>query len=276
MQPTGLVTLTTDFGQFDGYAAVLKGVILTINPQAQPLDFTHQIEPQNVAQAAYLLHTGYRYFPSGSVHLIVVDPGVGSDRKAIALATPEYAFVAPDNGVLTYVWDAAVARWGRDKLTLVELDNPRWWRPDISTTFHGRDIFAPVAAHLAAGVNITELGRPLDELVRLPLKQPAQRPDGRWEGHIVHVDRFGNCITSFTREFLNDVGSDESIEVHILDQRINNICRTYGDSEWGMVMALIGSSGRLELAVRNGNAAQLLGVGVGDSLRISTRQKSGR
>lgn len=269
MQPNGLITLTTDFGQMDAYVAMLKGVILTINPAARPLDYTHDIEAQKVAQAAYLLQTGYRYFPAGTIHMVVVDPGVGSNRKALALRSPYAAFVAPDNGVLTYVWHELVAEHGRAALEIVELAEPRWWLSSVSTTFHGRDIFAPVAAHLAAGVALDQFGPALPEPVLLPLAMPVQRPDATWEGRIIHVDHFGNCITNFSRAFI-DTHSHNSVPViTILDQRIDRICRTYGDSEWGTVMGLIGSNERLELAVRNGNAARMLGVGVGDLLKIS-------
>ncbi len=269
MQPNGLITLTTDFGQMDAYVAVLKGVILTINPAARPLDFIHDVEAQKVAQAAYLLHTGYRYFPSGTVHLVVVDPGVGGERKAIALRSPSWAFVAPDNGVLTYVWQALLAEHGRAALELVELTEPRWWLPSISTTFHGRDIFAPVAAHMAAGVALSEFGPALDAPMLLPLPDPILRSEGTWEGRIIHVDHFGNCITNLTHDFIVANQTNGSPTITILDQRIEQICRTYGDSPWGTVMALIGSNERLELAVRNGNAARMLGVGVGDALKIT-------
>lgn len=268
MQPTGLVTLTTDFGYRDAYVAMLKGVLLTTNPAVRIFDYTHEIEPQNIAQAAYLLHTGHGYFPKGTVHVVVVDPGVGSQRRAIAFASPEWAVVAPDNGIITYLWQEAIARWGREALELVELTEQRWWRPSVSTTFHGRDIFAPVAAQIAAGVALSEFGPALDEPVQIPLAQPTQRPDGWWEGRILHVDHFGNCITNLTREFIDAHVTAGNMSVAILDQRIEQLCRTYNDGARGTVMALIGSSERLELAVRNGNAAMMLGVGVGDALRV--------
>ena len=272
MQSTGLVTLTTDFGQSDGYVAIMKGVILTINSQAQTIDYTHEVDPQNIREAAYLIHTGYRYFPDGTVHLIVVDPGVGGDRKALALRTPRCSFVAPDNGVLTYVWFDALQTWGRDQIKLVELVEPRWWLPQVSATFHGRDIFAPVAAHLSNGVAITEFGPVLDTPVLLPAQQPEQRHDGSWIGRIVHVDRFGNCITNVSRAFLEAHGSLEQAQVSILDQQIDNWSRTYAESSYGSIMALIGSGDYMELAVRNGNAAKMLGVGAGDPLRITFQQ----
>lgn len=269
MRPNGIITLTTDFGLTDTYAAVLKGVILAVNPHARVVDLTHDVRAQQIAQAAYIFHTGYRYFPAGTVHVVVVDPGVGSERKAIALRSPNLAFVAPDNGVLTYVWRDLVAEYGRDALELVELTNPRWWLPNVSATFHGRDIFSPVAAHITNGVSLSQFGAPLAEPVLLKLPEPSLRDDGWWEGRIIHVDHFGNCISNFSHDFINQHGGIGSIA--ILDQRIEQICRTYGDGEMGSVMGLIGSNNRLELAVRNGNAARMIGVGVGDMIKVKMK-----
>src|SRR5687767_10429925 len=151
MQLSGIITLLTDFGLHDSYVAIMKGVILTIAPQATLVDLTHDVAPQAVDEAAYLLRSTYRYFPPGTIHLVVVDPGVGGDRKPMALATPEALFVAPDNGVLGLVADDVRARFG-EKLEAVELTNQSYWLPDVSATFHGRDIFAPVAARLLIGI----------------------------------------------------------------------------------------------------------------------------
>ncbi|GIV98347.1 MAG: hypothetical protein KatS3mg057_3004 [Herpetosiphonaceae bacterium] len=268
MQPNGLITLTTDFGTQDSYVAIMKGVILSILPHVRLVDYSHEIAPQNIMQAAYLLQIGYGYFPQGTVHLIVVDPGVGSKRRAIAVATPEAAFVAPDNGVLSLIWYDAVERWGRDRITAVELTEPRFWRPLVSATFHGRDIFAPVAAHLASGVSINEFGPQIDQIVLNDKVCPSIQPSGDLIARIIHVDRFGNCITNVTLDDLRAAGVGERLSVFILDQQISGLYRTYSDGPVGSPMALIGSGGYLELAVRNGHAAQMLGVGTGDTLRI--------
>jgi S-adenosylmethionine hydrolase len=268
MQASGLITLTTDFGLQDSYVAMMKGVLLSIHPQARPIDYTHAIAPQNIAQAAYQIHTGYRYFPPGTVHLVVVDPGVGSERRAIALQTPEAFFVAPDNGLLALIWYEALERWGRAELVAVELTEQRFWRQPVSATFHGRDIFAPVAAQLAAGRSIHELGQPIEEIALIERLQAQRGRPGELLARIIHVDNFGNCITNVTLEDLRSAGLEEQPLIMIIDQQITGLCRTYADGQMGTPIALISSSGFLEVAVRNGNAAQQLGVGIGDLLRV--------
>jgi S-adenosyl-L-methionine hydrolase (adenosine-forming) len=268
MRPNGIITLTTDFGLADSYVGAMKGVILSIAPDARLVDITHDVGPQKTHQAAYIVQTFYGYFPPGTIHLVVVDPGVGSQRHAIALQTPEAIFVAPDNGVLTYAWRDALARWGAERCIVVELAEQRFWLQRISSTFHGRDIFAPVAAHLAAGMPTTALGPRLPAISEAALEQPARGRTGALVGQIIHVDHFGNCITNITPRHLEEAGMVEQLVVQIIDQRIAGLQRTYADGPVGGLIALIGSSDRLELAVRNGNAAQTLGVGIGDTVRI--------
>lgn len=268
MRPSGIITLTTDFGLDDSYVGVMKGVILGIAPQARLIDTTHAIGPQDIHQAAYIVQTFHNYFPSGTVHLIVVDPGVGGTRRAIALATPQAMFVAPDNGVLTYVWRDALARWGAQACRVVELTEPRYWLQHISNTFHGRDIFAPVAAHLSTGALLEVLGEPLSGLTEAALEQPSLGRSGELVGRIIHVDHFGNCITNIEPQHLEPIGSHANITVKIIDQRIAGLSRTYAEGQPGTLLALIGSSNRLELAVCNGNAAQTLGAGIGDTVKI--------
>lgn len=266
MQPSGIITLTTDFGQTDSYVGVMKGVILGVNRNLHIVDITHAITPQNVQQAAYVLQTFPSYFPPGTLHVVVVDPGVGSQRCAIALQTPEATFVAPDNGLLRGMWHEAQERWGAEQLAVHELTERQFWLPDLSNTFHGRDIFAPVAAHLASGTPITALGPRLEAPVEAALQQPTLDDQGALEGRIIHVDHFGNCITNIQSEHVAQVGFDVVIE--IAAQRLPTICRTYADGQVGALIALYSSSGRLELAVRNGSAARLLGAAIGDVVRI--------
>lgn len=268
MRPGGIITLTTDFGQTDSYVGIMKGVILGIAPEAQIVDITHNITPQDIHQAAYIVETFHTYFPEGTVHLIVVDPGVGSRRRAIILTTPQALFVAPDNGVLTYVWREACERWGAPTCSVFELTESRYWLPKVSDTFHGRDIFAPVAAHLARGVAPEAFGPQLAQLIEAGLEQPQPARTGGIAGRIIHIDHFGNCITNITVRHLEEAGIDQNLVVEIIDQRIEGLCRTYADVAPGALVALIGSSGRLELSVRNGNAARTLGVGVGDTVRV--------
>ena len=262
MRPNGIITLTTDFGLIDSYVGAMKGVILGIAPQVRLIDITHAIRPQSIHQAAYIVQTFYSYFPIGTVHLVVVDPGVGSARRPIVLTTPEACFVAPDNGVLTYVWRDALARWGAEACMVVELSEPRYWLPSISTTFHGRDIFAPVAAHLAAGVTMEALGTRHEAIIEADLEQPATGRQGELIGRIIHVDYFGNCVTNIDQSHVRELGEDEQLQIRVLDQCIYGIHTTYADYPNGSLIALIGSSGRLEIAVTNGGAAQALGGGM--------------
>ena len=268
MRANGIITLTTDFGQVDSYVGIMKGVILNITPTAQLVDITHAIRPQDVHQAAYIVQTFHGYFPPGTVHLIVVDPGVGSDRRTIAFGTPVAIFVAPDNGVLTYAWRDARARWGPGACEVVELVERRFWLDRVSSTFHGRDIFAPVAAHLAGGVPLSALGPRIGAPIEALLEEPAYGRTGGLVGRIIHVDYFGNCVTNITPQHLREVGMEHELVVEIIDQQIVGLCKTYADGPIGMLIALIGSTDQLELAVRNGSAAQTLGVGIGDTVRV--------
>lgn len=266
-QPNGLIALTTDFGLQDAYVAIMKGVILRIAAQATLIDYTHGINPGNVVEAAYLLHSGYRYFPRGTIHVVVVDPGVGSNRRAITLQTPEVTFIGPDNGVFALVAEDAHRDWGQS-VQLVELTEPRFWLPNPSATFHGRDIFAPVAAHIMQGIPLAEVGMPIDRLTPVDLWAPKVLEDHVLCGQIIHIDQFGNCITCVTSEDLQTHGLGDQIVVEIIDQQLPGLLRTYSDGQVGIPICLIGSSGHLELAVRNGNAAALLGVGIADKFRV--------
>ncbi len=276
---SGIITLTTDFGWGDAYVAAVKGVMLSVNPQAQLINVSHDIRPQNIAQAAFMLGTVYSHFPPGTVHLAVVDPGVGTERQAIALAAAGALFVGPDNGLFTYVLadvlgpepESAVYDFGPQPrlhprplgdLEAVVLTEPSFWRHPVSATFHGRDIFAPVAAHLAQGVALSSLGTPLNSLLTFRPPQPRQEPDGSLVGHIIHVDTFGNLITDIRDRDL----PPEPFVIQVAGQRLDHLSHHY--AEGGRLMALMGSSGRLEVAVPMGNAGQLLGLREGDLIRI--------
>jgi S-adenosylmethionine hydrolase len=275
MRPNGIITLTTDFGLADSYVGTIKGVILGIAPVARIVDITHDINPQNTHQAAYIIQTFPGYFPPGAIHMVIIDPTVGSERRAIAFGTPDAIFVAPDNGVLTYVWRAALERWGPEACRVVELAEPRFWLPHVSSTFHGRDIFAPVVAHLARGAALDALGPRLPRLLEADLEQPANGRTGGMVGRIIHVDHFGNCITNITPQHLEQYGMGEQIVVQIIDQRISGLSQTFSDVPVGALATLIGSTERLELAVRNGSAAQTLGVGIGDIVRVYSARAAG-
>jgi S-adenosylmethionine hydrolase len=259
-----LITLTTDFGLADSYVAVMKGVILGIDPTATIVDISHDIAPQDVGEAAYAVYASYPYFPPDTIHVVVVDPGVGGQRRAIALRVAQACFVAPDNGVLSYV----LTREGMREA--VSLTNSRYHRPTVSHTFHGRDIFAPVAAHLARGVPLNELGEPLTEIVTFPLPQPQVLPDGDVVGHVLHIDRFGNLILD-VRE--GDCILSEGLVLEVAGRRIQGLGRTFTDVPVGELVAYIGSSGHLEIALREGSAAQSLDMEIGDKILLREIEK---
>lgn len=267
MQTNGILTLLTDFGLKDGYVATMKGVILSIVPQVRLIDITHEIVPQAIGAASYLLHSTYHYFPPGTVHLAVVDPGVGSERRAIAVKTAQYTFVGPDNGLLSPIVEDALMQ-DAASVEIVELTEADYWRHEVSTTFHGRDIFAPVAAHLVDGVPLQDLGRTIHQIHPGVLKMPAFSPTGLLQGEIIHVDRFGNCVTNVRLEHLEQADLRERLIIEIAGQRIQGLFHTYSAGPVGLPMALIGSSGHLELAVYDGDASRWLGVTTGDRLRV--------
>jgi len=247
-----IITLTTDFGLADSYVGMMKGVILSITPDAKLVDLSHEIAPQNVRQAAYALHAAAPYFPTGTVHLAVVDPGVGSDRRALAVHTLRGCLVGPDNGLFTlFLADEPGAECRA-------ITNPEFMLPHVSPTFHGRDVFAPVAAHLARGLDIAQLGPRVTDPVMFAIPVPTQQADGSWLGHVLYTDHFGNLITSVTEDLVQHIGD---IEVSIGQRRIAGLCHTYAEAAPGELVALVGSSGHLEISTVNGNAAQSLGLG---------------
>ena len=266
-EPPRLITLTTDFGTSDTYVGTMKGVILGINPNAQIVDLTHDISPQDVYEAAFSIYAAHDYFPDGTVHIIVVDPGVGSERRAIIHQTDKAFFVCPDNGVLSYllqgVEDIEVEHG--HPIQTVAIQNRAYWLPEVSNTFHGRDVFAPVAAHLSLGVPLDDFGPPLQTLVRLPLPVPEISGDALM-GQVVKIDRFGNAITNITALAFAD---DFSVyEIRVGRVTLNRLNRAYVDSGIGEPLAIIGSTGLLEIAINAGNAKADLGLKIGDPVRI--------
>ncbi len=262
-----IITLTTDFGTADGYVGAMKGVILNIHPGVTIVDLSHEIPPQNVRQAAFVLHTAAPYFPAGTIHLAVVDPGVGSARRPIAIQIPGATLVGPDNGLFSFFLTERPA----GSRSIIQLTRPAFWLPAPSHTFHGRDIFAPVAAHLARGVPITDLGDPIDDPVVFPIPQPKMRLDGAVVAHVLHIDHFGNLVTDVraTGPMAPHLGAETTVE--IAGRRIAGVRQTFADVATGEPVAYVGSSGYLEIAIRQGNAAAVLGVTTSDELVI--RQK---
>jgi S-adenosylmethionine hydrolase len=257
-----IITLTTDFGQSDYDAGVLSGVIWSIAPQARLVDLTHGIERHNVLEAALMLERCTPYFPPGTIHVVVVDPGVGTQRRGLAARLGDLCFVGPDNGLLTPLLKRALSLAG--PVEMVHLDQPRFWLPKVSAIFHGRDVFAPVAAHLANGVRLSELGSPVTDPIRLEFPQPQRSAQG-WRGSVLHVDAFGNLSTNLDR---THAPLNHAVKIKISDAQIDGLVATFGDGQPGQLVALFDSSDKLCISAVNGNAASRLQVGVGDPLEV--------
>lgn len=281
-----LITLTTDFGSSDTFVAVMKGVMLSICPAARFIDLTHDIPPHDVMAGAIALESACEYFPAGAIHLAVVDPGVGADRAALAIETGRAIFVGPDNGLFSLVLQRASLK------RAVALTNERWHRQPVSATFHGRDIFAPVAAHLANGASFDELGDPVDDLTTLMTPTPIIS-NTRIEAHVMSIDRFGNLVTDLIAEDLSNwlrrrsalepiAASSPSraleteVVIRIGGQEIRGLRRTFADVNAGEPIAYIGSGGRIEIAVNSGSAAEFLEAEIGDALGIEMAGTSSR
>ncbi len=247
-----LITLLTDFGSTDGFSGILKGVIWSICPEAKIADISHEIPPQDIRKGAYTLQRAYPYFPPGTVHLAVVDPGVGTERRPLVARLGDWFFVGPDNGLFTCVYEDAEANlWNME---FIQLTNSRYFLPEVSTSFHGRDIFAPAAAHLARGVSMSELGTVLRDPVRLLLPHPEKTANG-WKVHITDCDRFGNLLTDLPAA---RVKSPATVHVRLGNREIVGIKTSYGTASTGELIALCNSQGLLEIAVVNGSAAQVI------------------
>ena len=312
MERPPVITMTTDFGLHDGYVGTMKGVIHTLLPDAAVVDISHEVGPQQIHEAAFILYRAYRYFPASAVHIAVVDPGVGTNRRPIVLVTRHGTFVGPDNGIFTYVLRAERAsahdpetvdrpawvggmwgvapNWAGDEPpgqeraesddsyglpSAYHLVNPDYWLASVSSTFHGRDIFAPAAAHLASGAQPERMGEPIDAdtLAMLPTGAPRIHRSGRGTtivGQIVYMDHFGNIITNLPDRLLAPLLQDAARTpvVEIGDHKIRGLHSSYGDVGEGQPVALIGSERLLEIAVRNANAAQRMKVRIGDPVRI--------
>ena len=262
-----VITLLTDFGTDDEYVGLMKGVILSINPSVTIVDLTHQINRQDIVQAAFTIHSGYHYFPEGTVHLTVVDPGVGTERSLLVLKLQNHFFIAPDNGVLTLLFD-------ENKISSLNLiTNPDYFRHPVSQTFHGRDVIAPVGAHIANGLEVNELGPEIDlqKVTCLDSLGARLTEKGEIKGEIVAIDHFGNMITNIKSEQLTGclhTASPEKIRIKFRSHVIKGLSETYAGGRSNTPLALIGSRGYLEIAINKGNAAQGLNAGRGDVVRV--------
>jgi S-adenosyl-L-methionine hydrolase (adenosine-forming) len=256
------LTLTTDFGLKDGNVGVMKGVIWGIAPRCRIADISHQISPQNVREAALILARSSVYFPPDTVHVAVVDPGVGTERRPIAARLGRQNYIAPDNGVLTLLLEKAEKKG--EIVELIHLNNPRFWLPEVSHVFHGRDIFAPTGAHLAAGVPLVAMGTTINNPVRIDFPQPIPRKNG-FHGEIIHIDHFGNLSTNIGIE---DMGWVEHIQIELGGVKIPGLYHTFGELSPGELMALYGSTGSLIISEVNGSAAARLNAKIGDQVEI--------
>jgi S-adenosylmethionine hydrolase len=257
-----ILTLTTDFGVKDGFVATMKGVIWSICPSAQIADISHSINPQNVLEGAFVLWRAYSFFPAGSVHVAFIDPGVGTRRRPMAAHLGEHYFVGPDNGLFTPIYeDAEKNGWPKE---IIELKNKKYFLSEVSHTFHGRDIFAPVGAALANGVALADLGPVLTDPVRLPLPKPEKSLNG-WRAHVTVVDIFGNLTTDLPASALE---SQKRVLFCLLGQDVHGLVDSYGQEKPGTLVALVDSENFVEIAVVNGSAAKVLGAQSGDIVEV--------
>ncbi len=259
----GIITLTSDFGDRDGFVAQMKGMILGINPEAVLIDITHSIEPFSSLDAALVVNGFFRYFPVGSIHLVVVDPGVGSDRRGIVLRSSGHYFVGPDNGVFSLIYS------NDDSFEIREIENPRLIAIKPHPTFHGRDIFAPIAAHLSKGTDFSEIGHIISDPERIYLPRVIKLEQGI-EGKVIHIDRFGNLSVNIGADMLERPVD----EISLGSLKIKKLNRTFSDVPDHEPLALINSFGLLEIAINKRSAADSLGVGIGARVKVTWRREN--
>jgi len=255
-----ILTLTTDFGLADHYVGTMKGVILNICPQVQIVDISHEVTPFEIAEGAYTIAQSYRCFPRHTVHVVVVDPGVGTSRRPILMEAAGQYFIAPDNGVLSMVYS-------REKHKIRLIDNDRYFRKPVSRTFHGRDIFAPAGAYLCAGVTPGRLGKPIEDYLRPSFEKPMRSGKHAWNGRILKIDRFGNIITNFHADDFPDL-EKRPFSMTIGPCETSVLARSYAESSPGELFVIVGSSGYLEVSVNQQSAAKKIGCGPGAAAEL--------
>jgi S-adenosyl-L-methionine hydrolase (adenosine-forming) len=260
---TKFVTLTTDFGLNDSYVGQVKGVILKINPNVSLIDITHQIPAWDILRGAFVLNSFYNCFPKGTIHLAVVDPTVGSKRKGLLIQTKDYFFVGPDNGIFSFIYE------NKKMNEILEIKSNKFFLNKESSTFHARDIFAPVVAYLSLGVEVGQFGPKAKNCVKLNLPLPQIKKDGI-EGEIVYIDRFGNLISNISKEHLNGFEKRE-FSITIGNRKIGKLSRSYFDAKPKQILALVNSSNLLEISVRQNRADEVLNVKIGDKLRVDIK-----
>ena len=259
----GIITLLTDFGVKDPYVGIMKGVVLGLNPNAAIVDLTHQIEPGDITQAAHVIGESFSFFPPATIHVAVVDPGVGTNRKPILVKSRNHFFVGPDNGLF---WPVISAD---SRALMVHLTNEKFFLPHISRTFHGRDIFAPVAGHLSLGTDPLIMGDSMENPMRIPDITPTRKGDTLF-GRAMRIDHFGNVITNIRREDLARFLEGRQMVIRVKKESIGGVMETYADGAKGRLLALFGSTDHLEIAVNSGRADRLLNIGPAHSLPAVT------
>jgi len=256
-----IITLMTDFGTKDGYVGTMKGVILGINPQCTLVDITHEIPPQGVFEGAFVLGKPYRSFPRGSIHLGVVDPEVGAQREPLVVETEGYYFVGPDNGLFTWIYRE------KEVKQVVGIRNRDFFRKPISQTFHGRDIFAPIAAHLSLGRKPEEFGVRLDQWSEIDIPEPRVTDKGLM-GEVIHIDRFGNLITNLPRRLLEPLAGRGLLQIHIMGRRISGLKTAYAEARKGELMAILDSFDLLEISLMGDSAGEALKAAKGERIEL--------
>jgi len=256
-----LITFTTDFGTCDHFVATMKAVVLGIAPKARIVDITHEVTPFEVVEGAYTLAQAYSYFPKKTIHVVVVDPGVGSTRRPILAEMAGQFFVAPDNGVLSMVF-------AREKAKVRHITTEKFMLRPVSRTFHGRDVFSPVAAHLAMGVPPAKFGKLIEDHLRLSLDKPNRTGKRTWTGTVLKVDRFGNLITNLHIDEFSQITA-RPFDLNIGLDKINRLALTFTECDPGEAFVIVGSSGYIEVAINQGSAAKALGCGAGSPVELA-------
>jgi S-adenosylmethionine hydrolase len=259
-----IVTLLTDFGTVDYFVGAMKGAILSVSPQAQIVDLTHEIPSHDIQAGAFTLLAAYEAFPPGTVHVAVVDPGVGSARRPILVVGHRYFFVGPDNGLFSYVYERETG------FQVFHLTNESYFRPAVSSTFHGRDVFAPVAGALASGVGPARLGEPVTDYVRLAPLTPKRAEDGTLQASIIHIDHFGNCVTNISRDDLTDEAIARGARLSVGAHEIRSFRNFFAEGASEELFAVWGSAGLLEIAAFCDSAARLLDARRGQKVLVTS------
>ncbi|MDD5492135.1 MAG: SAM-dependent chlorinase/fluorinase [bacterium] len=255
------IALMTDFGYKDGFVGTMKGVILSINPNVAMVDLTHTISPHNTLEASIVLRTSYHFFPQGTIFLVVIDPGVGSNRRSILVETEKYFFIGPDNGALSFALENEKIR------KIVELTNKKYFLQDVSNTFHGRDIFAPVAARLSKGVAVSKFGEQTKEYKKFTILSPRIHRHGV-SGKVIYTDHFGNLVTNISGGMVQKLAL-KKMAIKIKDYKIEKLSSSYTDSAPGQILAIVGSNDCLEISVNQGNASQIMKAKEGTEIAIT-------